>query len=130
MSEETNASICLRAECWYEGTPKPRSKAAGCFGAAVGLVGGIVALVAVWIALAVVDGLLPFLGLLNAGDWGILQYLLLALSLLILPIGIMMGLYHSSSDCPVCGADMVDLDSDSGRRAQLARDNFRNLRGL
>ena len=130
MSEETNASICLRAECWYEGTPKPRSKAAGCFGAAVGLVGGIVALVAVWIALAVVDGLLPFLGLLNAGDWGILQYLLLALSLLILPLGIMMGLYHSSSDCPVCGADMVDLDSDSGRRAQLARDNFRNLRGL
>ena len=130
MSEETNASICLRAECWYEGTPKPRSKAAGCFGAAVGLVGGIVTLVAVWIALAVVDGLLPFLGLLNAGDWGILQYLLLALSLLILPLGIMMGLYHSSSDCPVCGADMVDLDSDSGRRAQLARDNFRNLRGL
>ena len=130
MSEETNASICLRAECWYEGTPKPRSKAAGCFGAAVGLVGGIVALVAVWIALAVVDGLLPFLGLLNSGDWGILQYLLLALSLLILPLGIMMGLYHSSSDCPVCGADMVDLDSDSGRRAQLARDNFRNLRGL
>ena len=130
MSEETNHSICLRAECWYEGTPQPRNKAASCFGAAVGLVGGIVALVAVWIALAVVDGLLPFLGLLNAGDWGILQYLLLALSLLILPLGIMMGLYHSSSDCPVCGADMVALDSDSGRRAQLARDNFRNLRGL
>ena len=130
MAEETNPSICIRTECWYEGTPKPRSKAAGCFGAAVGLVGGIVALAAAWIALAVVDGLLS-LGLLGGeSGWGIMQYLLLALSLLILPLGILMGLYHSSSDCPVCGADMVPLDSDSGRQAQRARDNFRNLRGL
>ncbi len=130
MSEETKTRICLRNECWYEGEPRPRSAAVGCFGAVVGLVLGVFAMVAFWIAMVIVYALLPFLELPGSGgDWGIGDFFMLALSFLPVPIGVVMGFSWGRRDCPVCGGDMDDLDSESGRRAQLARDNFRNLRG-
>lgn len=131
MSEETNPSICLRAECWYEGTPKPRNKAASCLGVVVGLVFGAVAVVFIWLGFVIADGLLPFLDLLGVdGEWGLLQYLMLAVSLLAVPIMVGVGFSWGRKDCPICGGNMAALDSDSGRHAQQARDNFRNLRGL
>lgn len=131
MAEETNPSICIRAECWYEGTPQPRDKMASCLGVVIGLVFGVVGVAVIWIALAIADWLLPFLDILGMDEeWGLRQNLILALSLLAVPIMIGVGFSWGRKDCPVCGGDMVPLDSDSGRRVQLARDNFRNLRGL
>lgn len=131
MAEETNPSICIRTECWYEGTPQPRDKMASCLGVVIGLVFGVVGVAVIWIALAIADWLLPFLDILGMDDeWSLRQNLILALSLLAVPIMIGVGFSWGRKDCPVCGGDMAALDSDSGRQAQRARDNFRNLRGL
>ena len=81
--------------------PSPLHCVVGCFGAVVGLVLGVVAMAGFWIAMVIVDGLLPFLDVL--GDWGIWNYFLLALSFLPMPIGIVMGMSWGRRDCPVCG---------------------------
>ena len=82
----------------------------------------------VWIVVFFVGLVILPLGLLSRDSFNTVFLWLIAGSLLLIPLGVVIGSLLTSPECPVCGRSMLDLGSADGRRALAQREQYRNSR--